>query len=279
MISPKQTVVLGASGQIGSAFVKRFSRPVLTIPWEDLKSASTHHVLENILGGGDCDFILAGGVTDPKLPREMIFDSNFFSVVKVVDTARGIKPASATYRFMTLGTIHESFNELSKTNPYLESKVALGMWVAEQSRKFGPHYAHLRLQTIYGAEPKSHMFLGQMLVALRNNELFKMSTGEQLREYHHSDEIAEAMQNLTDQDWDFGSILNICSGEAIRLAELASSVFKAFDRSELLQIGALPSRAEENRDRTFVRSPHWLVSHFRPSIPGITECLKENLRI
>ena len=52
---------------------------------------------------------------------------------------------------------------------------------------------HLHLHTLYGGRPQAHMFLGQMIRALERGAEFAMSSGEQLREYHHVHDIAGAM--------------------------------------------------------------------------------------
>ena len=88
---------------------------------------------------------------------------------------------------------------------------------------------HCRLHTLYGGEPKDHMFLGQIVNAIRSNSVFSMSSGEQLREYHHVDDIAESLATIVNSDWSLWSpILEINSGQPLKLLDLAMAIFNAF---------------------------------------------------
>ena len=54
---------------------------------------------------------------------------------------------------------------------------------------------------------------------------------------------------------------------------LATAVFRSYGRSDLLRIGALSRPEVDNLDRTFPRSPCWLLPYYRNPILGVIETL------
>ena len=113
---------------------------------------------------------------------------------------------------------------------------------------------HLHLHTLYGGQPHPHMFLGQMIGALERGAEFHMTSGEQLREYHHAHDIAGAM--LAGRDWESArEPVHLSSGAPVRLADLARAVF-AGSGHRVAQVGAPPTAAVISRPRvhTFRRS-------------------------
>ena len=95
------------------------------------------------------------------------------------------------------------------------------------------------------------MFLGQMLAAIRAKKLFEMTSGRQLREYHHLADEARALRAIS-----------------------AGAAPGAFGMSDLLRVGALPEPAEENYDK--VLPPTEIARHvaFRDSIPAIVDYMR-----
>jgi nucleoside-diphosphate-sugar epimerase len=130
---------------------------------------------------------------------------------------------------------------------------------------------HLRGHTFYGGAPAPHLFLGQMYESLREGSPLRMSAGRQLREYAHVEDVATSIVALLGRDWARPETIDLSTGEPVRLSDLARAVFRAFDREELLQVGALPTPAGENLDLRFPRSPAWLLGQPRPPVDGIIE--------
>lgn len=216
--------------------------------------------------------IFANGVTDPGLPQDEIFFSNVEFPQRVIEATL----RQGDFRYLTLGTVLEHFPEACAHNPYLRSKLELGHWIAEAAARPGAagRLLHLRLHTLYGGPPKPHMFLGQIAKALEENSLFRMSHGDQLREYHHVDDIARALVAILGREWCFGPLLEIHSGQPVRLVDLARGIFRAFGKEDLLRVGETPEALGENRDRVFPRSEAWLLPAFREPILGVIEFLR-----
>ena len=216
--------------------------------------------------------LFASGLTNPNEGPLRLHHANVEFVQNVVTAAQGLDA-----RFLTFGTIQEHFSELCATNPYLESKLELGRWMAAQTKIHGAigRFLHLRLHTLYGGEPKPHMFIGQIVSSLQDRTVFRMSAGDQLREYHHADDVALGVRNLLQRDWHDlpGPLLDMNSGKSLRLADLARTIYTAFGASDLLEIGALTRPSQENTQEVFPKSPEWLLPASREALGGVVEHL------
>lgn len=280
-----RTVVLfGASGQIGQALARTLALAtdcfrVIPVGWgEVLRGACVDPktFLRSVIGPGNpgkLDVVFANGITDPRSPLADLMLSNCEFPKKIIEAAICISGV----RCLTLGTVFERFPEFLQTNPYSRSKAELASWLAQVAShtELQHRVLHIRLHTVYGAPPKPFMFLGQMTEALRAGTEFSMSSGEQLREYHHADDIGGCLRNLLHDEWEFDSpILEINSGEPVRLADLAQAVFSAHGKTNQLKIGAIKTPQGENLEVIFPRSMPSVLPYYRNPILGVVESLK-----
>jgi nucleoside-diphosphate-sugar epimerase len=268
--------VFGASGRIGRALVRALERigcAVTAISWQDPKTKSAVNRAEILAQlaaiKGDVDIIFASGLTDPNASATDLWLANVERPIGVIEATIDRRQ----FRYLTIGSVLEKFSELAARNHYLGSKAAL--WarieVLAADPRLNGRIMHLRGHTFYGGAPAPHSFLGQMYNSLGANRPFQMSQGQQLREYAHVDDVALSMVALLARTWTGPVAVDLSGGEPVRLSELARAVFRAFEREQLLQLGALPTPAGENLDMKFPRSPAWLLGRPRPAIEGIIE--------
>jgi nucleoside-diphosphate-sugar epimerase len=281
-------LLFGGSGQIGGALslcaaAQRPSRAeIRTFPWAwvtEEKLYANQIALRSRIDAvtqswTEFDIGFANGVTDPKAPASDLTRSNVtfpLAVINATQEREGI-------RYLTLGTVFEDFHEFALTNPYIASKRELCEGVlAQKALTNAGRAVHLRLHTVYGGRPKPYMFLGQMIEALEQGREFRMTSGEQLREYHHVHDIAGAMLALLRRNWQFGAKpLDLSSGAPVRLADLATAVFTGSGRLELLKIGSLAPNPADNRDRVFPRSDPSLLPYYRDPILGVLEYVRSH---
>ena len=78
------------------------------------------------------------------------------------------------------------------------------------------------------------MFLGQIMNSLRSNSIFKMSSGNQLREYHHIDDILKCIELILKKNG--AGIINLNHGKPVRLIDLAQFLFRFFSKEHLLEV-------------------------------------------
>jgi nucleoside-diphosphate-sugar epimerase len=276
--SSRATVLFGSTGQIGSALAKALKGSMLVRPRWSEGADWPRRAFAAIPATMPCDIVFAGGVTDPQLPDALIREANAIFPAQII-AATLDRPA---IRYVTLGTVMENFPEVCEANAYLRSKRELGDWLVAQasSPNVARRIRHVRLHTIYGGADKRflkpHMFLGQVALSLISVKEFRMSSGEQIREYHHADDIAQSLAALLDRHWldDESSIVQINSGAPVRLGELATELFRAFGREKQLRIGMVPRPKGENLNRIFPRSEAWLLPVSREPIHGVTQWLR-----
>ena len=111
------------------------------------------------------------------------------------------------------------------------------------------------------------MFLGGIFEALITNNEFRMSEGNQLREYHHVEDLVNAV--ITLETAGVTGEVTISSEAPITLAELASSIFQYFDSNDLLKVGAWETSSNEVRNVELKRLPVLAECTFRDPIEVI----------
>ena len=138
------------------------------------------------------------------------------------------------------------------------------------------NWLHLQLHTIYGGgSPTPFMFTGLIFNALKKNKHFAMTSGQQLREYHHIDDEIAAIFAIS-QTLDKGCF-DITEGHSIKLCDLATGIFKHFNRLDLLGIGEISSPLTETYSPALKRQPLLKDAVFRDVFPAITDWLESCL--
>ena len=267
--------LLGANGRLGQALLEVLGTESVTRvdrstyePWggtdgEDQVSAflDTHDIDASTV------IFVAAGLLNPRLPAEDLNRANYQLPKNVIESAaeRGIK-------VVTFGTVMERL--LRTKNPYIQSKTSLGRYVAEVSSA-GVPVTHLQIHTLFGlGTPSDFMFLGQMLAALKNGDPFRMTSGRQLREYHHYIDEARAIQHVAVSDTT--GVINLSHGKPLSLRAIATAVFDELGDEGLLRIGDLPEPPDENYDEVLVPTLPLDEIHFRDSLPAIVEHMREH---
>ncbi len=280
----RKILLFGGSGDLGEGIrlCARATTPateVRVFPWtrvirENLQSdpvGLAAHIEDVTTPWAEFDIVFANGITDPKAPWPDLKLSNILFPASVIQATQD----RAGIRYLTLGTVFERFPDFAAGNPYVASKLRLCEEVeALSSLGNSGRIAHVRLHTVYGGKPKAHMFLGQIIQALEVGKEFRMSSGEQLREYHHVHDVAGALLALLARDWQAGpGPMELSSGAPVRLADLAAAVFSGCGRLDLLKVGAIPSVPSDNRRHVFPRSDPSLLPYYRDPIVGVVTYL------
>jgi nucleoside-diphosphate-sugar epimerase len=88
-------------------------------------------------------------------------------------------------------------------------------------------------------------FLSQLEDSLNKNVPFEMTGGEQKRDFIYIDDLIELILKVASESKSNREIINICSGQATSIKDLAIYIAKRHNKLELLRIGALPYRENE----------------------------------
>ncbi len=266
--------IIGSRGRLGQALMD--STATIVAPeravYADWWQANAKADMEQFFTGAPASSVvlITAGILDPTAPEILHQHINIDLPCRIMDVVR-----QKGLRVVTFGTVMETL--LEQQNPYITAKAMLGKLVAERASS-GELVTHVQLHTLYGSgEPAPHMFLGQMYRALRDAQPFTMSSGQQLREYHHVYDVAQAVQALLCSEITGRVSLN--HGQPCSLRDLAVHVFTILDHLHLLQIGARPDPACDNY-ATMLTRPDWLSDiHFRPALPGVAAYMQTLLSV
>jgi nucleoside-diphosphate-sugar epimerase len=264
--------IIGARGRLGQAIAREYASDELCLlqrslyeSWSAPDSPSqVAHYFEKNARQGDVVFVTSG-LLDPNLPNQDLFSVNYHLPKNVIDGA-----SKVGLKVVTFGTIMETL--LESKNPYIQSKAALSEYIGSVASADKP-VIHMRIHTLYGiGQPSPFMFLGQMLSAIHEDQLFKMTSGRQLREYHHLQDEAAAIRQI-ECSTQFG-VINLSHGKPQSLRHIAEGVFSALGKSELLQVGGLSEPPEENYATIMQPASQLASTAFRESLPAVIEYMQ-----
>lgn len=263
-----KSYLIGGRGRLGHAIARQYADAGIVVLERSVYSDwSKNDAVDRVAQYFDrraeaATIFVASGLLDPCAPSEDLLSVNYQLPRNVIEGA-----ARLGAKVVTFGTVMEGLP--GSGNPYVQSKRQLCEYVGRVTSSVKPAL-HVQIHTLYGeGEPSPFMFLGQMLAAIRSEAPFRMTEGRQLREYHDLADEARAIRRI-DQSEALG-VLSLSHGNPVTLKELAEAVFKAFGKSQLLQVGALPEPLEENYAKIFEPTAMLSGIDFRSAIEGVVE--------
>ncbi len=269
-------VLLGSSGILGTGFNTKFDeKTILRTSRSEVESWFGETSLSNMRKyfsklEPNTTVVNAIGLTDPKTPIDQLKTVNFIFPRRLLGVTNELG-----LQLVTFGTIMERHVGLASVNPYIKSKNDFFSFIQE-SPPSGRHL-HLQLHTIYGGRNSHrHMFIDQIYYSLTKKCEFEMSSGRQIREYHHIDDEMNAISRVL-QSKLFGTV-ELNAGNAIQIRQLATEVFKEFAQLPLLKFNAKLDGVEVF-NHFYEKSPHLIDNVFRDPILGVIKYLKNRLKI
>lgn len=125
-------------------------------------------------------------------------------------------------------------------NPYAYAKDALRQQLEFLRTKTPFHLTWGRLFYMYGEGQAPTSLYAQLMAAIdRHDPSFKMSGGEQLRDFLPVQDVARHIVSLALQHGDAG-VVNICSGQPTSVRNLVEDLLRERDVSMRLDLGAFP---------------------------------------
>jgi hypothetical protein len=260
----RKVVVIGSSGNISLQLQKNF--PLASIIsrrqydcWENASQLSA--IFKDQL----CDIYVAIGVLSSKAKISELVRVNLQIPKLVAESIKGTES-----RVITFGSIMEKEERIFSSNAYIGTKKKLSEFLLGNLHE--KNFLHLRLHTLYGGSKlNTEMFLGQLFRAIKYRSKFQMSSGRQVREYHHIEDDLKALELLQSQG--YTGIQEISHEEAFTLKEIAKQVFDHFEVPDLLVVGGKEDSLAEIFSPIGKRTNALRDFHFRPSIEGINSYL------
>lgn len=162
---------------------------------------------------------------------------------------------STVEHFVFIGSAEEygdndaPFLEEQKERPasaYTYSKTASKILLEALSSHQAIPFTYLRPTLVYGPNQGEEMFLPALIKSLRSGNRFRLTKGEQLRDYLHVEDLCIAILKVIEAPKKAaGQIYNVGSGEVKSIRDVAKIVAQKINAEGLLDIGAIPYREKE----------------------------------
>lgn len=206
-----------------------------------------------VLSGFDAIIYCAGaGVqSNKKYPKNIIYEVNAFEPVRMMNL---LSESNFSGKFITFGSYFEIGDYPSQT-PLREDEVLLSQYPVPNdyclSKRMFSRYIrnqngsdfkslHYILPNIYGYGENENRLIPYLVRSINKGEKLALSSGTQIRQYLHVDDIARAVvANLQN---DSEGVFNLGSHEIISIRELVAAVIKASEETVEADFGAVNQR-------------------------------------
>jgi nucleoside-diphosphate-sugar epimerase len=268
-----RVLVTGAEGFIGSHLVKRLVTEGALVH-ALVKTASSLWRIEDHIDGL---VVLESDIANPDSLRYSLHRLKpqiVFHLAALVDVSRSWELIAPLVQTNIIGTINllsairesplEAFIHTSSSeeygdapspieearrelpiSPYSFSKLASTHFCQMAARTFDLPVTVVRLFPVYGPFQDSAMFIPSAIRDLLMKKEFKMSPGEQLREFNYVDDVVEAYLAVARCERARGEILNVGCGIPYRLRDVAAMIRDLIGGPGTVRIGALSYRRGE----------------------------------
>lgn len=265
--------ILGGEGRLGRALKTEFDfRKVHMVSrseidrWAGEGARAVETYFRSVDARPNDVVFVAFGSINPGLPQDELIRTNFVLPKTIIEGS-----SAFGLNVVTFGTVMEG--EGFARNGYIESKIRLAEHVQQEVSKGNPAL-HVRMHTHYGiGRPSRFMFLGNLLEAIESKTTLRMSSGMQLREFHHLNDEARAIRAVIEASSQ--GLFTISHGSPVTLREVAERALLHFGLSGFLLLNELLDPPNENYSETFMSHDILATISFRSALPGIIDYLSE----
>jgi UDP-glucose 4-epimerase len=147
------------------------------------------------------------------------------------------------------GTASGDLNESTVCTPttlYGQTKLAGTLALRAQASRSGQRAVTARLFTVYGPGEIEGRLLPALIATARDRKPLPITDGSQRRDFTYVGDVVQGLLKLGVSDMEPGEVVNLATGrlDTVRNFVQRSAQVLGIDE-ELLQFGALPTRAEE----------------------------------
>lgn len=203
----------------GENLFEKFGKPdsVIHLAWQGLPNYKSLFHFEEVL------------------PQQYFFLKNL-----VTNGAPAITVAGTCFEYgMKQGCLSEDTLP-EPGNPYALAKNCLRLFLTELQKHHPFSLNWVRLFYMYGPGQNPKSLLAQLDTALdKNEEVFNMSGGEQIRDYLAVEEVAKNILAIARQEKTTG-VINCCSGNPIKVKELVEQHLQKKGKTIRLNLGYYP---------------------------------------
>jgi nucleoside-diphosphate-sugar epimerase len=141
------------------------------------------------------------------------------------------------------GWCSERVTPLEPSSPYGKCKNGLRSLVAAYCQLSGLSWAWGRIFFLYGPREHPARLVSSVINALLRGQPALCSSGRQLRDFLHVDDVASAFVALLDSE--VQQAVNVASGTPVSVRDIVCRIGAALRHEDLLRLGARPAAAGE----------------------------------
>ena len=296
MIEKSTILVIGSSGYVGSNLIKRLSHENCNIYGIQ---RSDKNILDANVQIRNCDirdfeklnkiisdikpafiFHMAGN-TSRSISLDTldeIIDVNLVGTLNVLKSCAGLNALKALIVFGTseeYGNANDAYREELKEDPispYSFSKTASYYLCKLFYNAYGVPFIFLRPSLIYGPGQPDTMFIPSLIHALKENREFKMTAGEQTRNFIYVDDAIECAIRAATSENCIAEIINI-GNENAKIIDIARSIANMMDKAHLIKPGEIDYRENEIMNYKLDCTKMHKRLNWKPQV-----CLKDGLK-
>lgn len=149
----------------------------------------------------------------------------------------------AEYDWSGDGLLSEDSTPLEPATRYGAAKHRLHTQASSLAADAGFSLGWGRIFFVYGPAEDPRRLVASVARALIAGEPAPCSHGEQVRDFLHAADVADALTTLLGSD--VGGPVNIGSGEPTRIKDVVAEIARAAGRPDLVRLGALPANPGE----------------------------------
>ncbi len=152
-------------------------------------------------------------------------------------------------------------------SPYSASKVSTTMFCQMLHKTMNLPIVTVRPFLTYGPGQESQMLIPSLIKSLLKGKSFKMTRGEQTREFIYVDDIIEGFILAGTTPEAIGEVMNLGSGVEYRIKDVAKMIASLIGSPVKLEIGALPYRPGETMHFYCSNEKAKKILGWRPNVP------------
>ncbi|MDD1644905.1 MAG: NAD(P)-dependent oxidoreductase [Methanomicrobiales archaeon] len=164
----------------------------------------------------------------------------------------------------------------SPVSPYSFSKTCISHMALLFNSLYQLPITVLRPTLAYGPGQENDMFLPSLISSLHRNRAFRMTTGEQTRDFLYIDDLIDAILRVPRYPGSRGHIINIGSGMPVKIIDIAYLVEKLMKKKNLIHSGQVPYRDNEIMKYCVDIGKAVTVLHWKPRVSlhaGLTKTI------
>lgn len=290
-----RVLVTGAAGFIGSHLSRQLVRRNAEVFLIDKPGISTTRI-EDILDKVRVHYVDISDFRSLKNSIKEIKPQKIFHLAAYVDVTRdwtvvdrminvNIKGTLNLLRslngvnydcFVNTGTCEEYGDNLAPfredqvpnpVSPYSASKVSATVFCQMLHKTMNLPIVTVRPLLTYGPGQESQMLIPSLIKNALKGKSFKMTKGEQTRDFNYIDDIVEGFILAGTTPEAIGEVVNLGSGAEYRIKDVAKMILNLMGNPIRLEIGALPYRPGETMHFYCSNEKAKKMLGWRPNIP------------